>query len=51
MTLPPTDTIGAAGTTSTGESWRLIVLAMAGLLAATLLLTPAKAEARSDRRR
>jgi|GEM_PF-7039149 len=51
VTLPPTDTLGAAGTASTGESWRLIVLAMAGLLAAALLLTPARAKARSDRRR
>ena len=29
-----------------GESWRLILLAMAGLLAATLLLTPAESVAR-----
>jgi hypothetical protein len=50
-TLPPTDTIGAAGTGSTGEAWRLIVLAMAGMLAAALLLTPAKAVVRNDRRR
>ena len=30
---------------------RLIVLAMAGMLAAALLLTPAKAVVRNDRRR
>jgi hypothetical protein len=50
-TLPPTDTLGAAGSASSGEAWRLIVLAMAGVLAAALLLTPAKAVVRNDRRR
>jgi hypothetical protein len=38
-TLPPTDT--APGTTApAGDGWRLTVLALSGLLAAALLLTP-----------
>ncbi len=49
ITLPPTDTIGVTGTTaSAGDSWRLILLAMAGLLGATLLLTPARAAERRE---
>jgi hypothetical protein len=49
VTLPPTD--GLDGTSGGfGESWRLVLLAIAGVLAATLLLTPSRAVAR-DRRR
>jgi hypothetical protein len=33
--------MGNSGTTS-GDSWRLILLALAGVLATTLLLTPAE---------
>jgi hypothetical protein len=40
VTLPPTNTIGESGG-GTGDSWRVVLLAMAGLLAAALLLTPA----------
>jgi hypothetical protein len=42
-TLPPTDTLGDTGTTTGGDSWRLILLALAGVLATGLLLTPARA--------
>jgi hypothetical protein len=48
-TLPPTDTLdGVASTSSAGDSWRLVVLAMAGLLTAALMLTPARAVVRKD---
>ncbi len=44
VTLPPTDTaLTQGGATQAGDGWRLILLAMAGLLAAALLLTPASA--------
>ena len=46
-TLPPTDALD--GQSSAGESWRLIVLAMAGILAAALLLTPARVVRKADR--
>jgi hypothetical protein len=46
--LPPTDGIDAGGSGSTGEGWRVILLAMAGVLAAALLLTPARAVVRKD---
>jgi cell division septation protein DedD len=49
-TLPPTDTIVGTATPS-GDSWRLILLAMAGLLAAALLLTPASAVVSREERR
>jgi hypothetical protein len=47
-TLPPTDTLGDTAPARGGDSWRLILLALAGTLGAALLLTPAKA-ARKDR--
>jgi hypothetical protein len=51
-TLPPTDTLtGTSPSAPANQSWRLILLAMAGLLGAALVLTPAQARARSDRRR
>jgi len=46
VTLPPTDTLSGSAQAPTGDSWRLILLAMAGILATTLLLTPAMAPAR-----
>ncbi|MEO5884178.1 MAG: cell wall anchor protein, partial [Candidatus Limnocylindrales bacterium] len=50
-TLPPTDTLATDATAPAGESWRLILLAMVGLLAAALLLTPATVVIdRKDRR-
>jgi hypothetical protein len=49
VTLPPTDTIGdTTGSTPSSEGWRLILLAMAGLLAAALLLTPARRARKRD---
>ena len=41
VTPPPTDTLGIAGGTGS-DSWRIVILAMAGLLAAILLFTPAE---------
>jgi hypothetical protein len=47
-TLPPTDGIDSGGSGSAGEGWRVVLLAMAGVLAAALLLTPARAVVRKD---
>jgi hypothetical protein len=43
VTLPPTDAALDGTAAPAGETWRLIILAMAGILAAGLLLTPASA--------
>ncbi len=52
VTLPPTDTLtGSSPSAPASQGWRLILLALAGLLGAALVLTPAHAPARSDRRR
>jgi hypothetical protein len=48
ITLPPTDTLGAAPSAPAGDSWRLILLAMAGLMGAALVLTPARAVRKDD---
>jgi hypothetical protein len=48
ITLPPTDALGTTTSAPAGESWRLILLAMAGLMAAALVLTPASAVIRKD---
>ena len=47
-TLPSTSTLDQTGTGPTGDGWRVILLALAGLLAVALLLTPAKAVIRKD---
>ena len=47
-TLPATDTLDGASTASTGDGLRIVFLAMAGLLAAALLLTPARVVVRKD---
>jgi hypothetical protein len=47
-TLPPTSTIDSAASGPTGDGWRLVLLAMAGVLATALLLTPAGAVVRKD---
>jgi hypothetical protein len=47
-TLPSTSTIDGTGSGPTGDGWRIILFAMAGLLAVALLLTPAKAVIRKD---
>jgi hypothetical protein len=39
-TLPPTDELAARQ--PTGDTWRILLVAMAGLLAAILLLTPTR---------
>jgi hypothetical protein len=49
VTPPPTATLPVTGTPGDG-SWRIVLLALAGLLAMTLLLTPAT-PVRSRRRR
>ena len=41
-TLPPTDTLGDTSSTTGGDSWRIILLVLAGTLATALLLTPAR---------
>ena len=48
VTLPPTDALDGAGSAAPGDSWRIVLLAMAGLLAAALILTPATAVTRKD---
>jgi hypothetical protein len=45
VTLPPTDALSGNSSTPSGDSWRLILLAMAGILAGTLLLTPSRTTA------
>ena len=45
ITLPPTDTFGGAAT-PTNESWRIMLVVMAGLLATVLILTPKRASRR-----
>jgi prealbumin domain-containing protein len=43
VTLPPTDTVdGTAPSAPAGDGWRLILIGMAGTLAAALVLTPAR---------
>jgi hypothetical protein len=49
-TPPPTDALASTGSTPGGDSWRLVFLAMAGLLAAVLLLTPAEALTRRGKK-
>jgi hypothetical protein len=46
VTLPPTDSLSGSTSAPSGDSWRLILLAMAGFLAAALLLTPTHAVVR-----
>jgi hypothetical protein len=50
VTLPPTDTILGTSSAPAGDGWRLIFLGMAGMLAAALVLTPARAAVRKDDR-
>jgi hypothetical protein len=49
-TLPPTDAIDGEPTSPAGDGWRIVLLAVAGVLAATLMLTPARAVVRKDDR-
>ncbi len=50
LTLPPTDTLSGGTSVPAGDGWRLILLAMAGLMAAALLVTPARVVVRKDDR-
>ena len=51
VTLPPTDTIdGIASSAPAGDGWRLVLLGIAAMLAASLLLTPARVVVRKDDR-
>ena len=51
VTLPPTDTIdGIHSSAPAGDGWRLVLLGMAAMLAAALLLTPARVVVRKDDR-
>ena len=45
VTLPPTDSLGSPAAPST-DSWRILLIAMAALLATALVLTPATASRR-----
>ena len=49
-TPPPTDALDSTGNTPGGDSWRLVFLAMAGVLAAVLLLTPAESLTRRGKK-
>ena len=51
VTLPPTDTLSGGPDALAGDGWRLILLAMAGLMAAALLVTPATVVVRKDDKR
>jgi hypothetical protein len=51
ITLPPTDTATSGIDSAANQGWRLVILAMAGLMAAALLLTPARLIVRKDGRR
>jgi hypothetical protein len=50
-TLPSTSTIDGSGNGPMNDGWRVVLLALAGILAAALLLTPATAVVRKDDRR
>jgi hypothetical protein len=50
-TLPSTSTIDGSGNGPMNDGWRVVLLALAGILAAALLLTPASAVVRKDDRR
>ena len=46
LTPPPTDTMSAS-TTTTGSSWQMLLLGLAGVLATVLVLTPATSRKRN----
>ena len=47
-TLPATDTLDAASSAPAGDNWRIVLLAMAGLLTAGLMLTPGRSAIRKE---
>ena len=50
-TLPATSTLDGSGNGPLNDGWRVVLLALAGVLAAALLLTPATAMVRKDDRK
>jgi hypothetical protein len=48
ITLPPTDTLGTTTSAPASDNWRVILLAMAGLMGAALVLTPTRAVRKDD---
>ena len=47
-TLPATDTLDGITTSPAGDSWRIVLLAMAGVLTAMLMLTPGRPVVRRE---
>ena len=45
-TLPPTDTLGSGPMALANDSWRILLVVMAGILASVLILTPSPATRR-----
>ena len=46
-TLPPTDTLGGDSTMApANDSWRILLVVLAGILASALILTPSPATRR-----
>jgi hypothetical protein len=43
--VPPTDAVAGEATPPQPNAWRLVLLALAGMLATVLVLTPAKRRA------
>ena len=46
ITLPPTDTFGSGPMAPANDSWRILLVVMAGILASVLILTPSPATRR-----
>ena len=46
ITLPPTDTFGSASMAPANDSWRILLVVIAGILASALILTPSPATRR-----
>ena len=46
ITLPPTDTFGSGPMAPANDSWRILLVVMAGILASALILTPSPATRR-----
>ncbi len=46
ITLPPTDTFGSGPMAPANDSWRILLVLMAGILASLLILTPSPATRR-----
>ena len=46
ITLPPTDTFGSGPMAPANDSWRILLVLMAGILASVLILTPSPATRR-----